>query len=259
MKEVGFISLDKIKSKEIVQLLQALRQELPDLKCLTVNSCKVKKLPGIVIRHLLICKEDLGKLISPLKSLRTIRLENNSIAHLPDSLQDLTALQEVSFNGNKLTEFPKPLNNLIINSLMILDLGNNQLESLSNLNPVGSAALETFRLRKNLMTEFPLQLVFLKNSLKYLDLSDNQISSLPNEFSQLENLQHLLLRGNKFTVSPRIKGMKNLEILDLSENQLQKLIPETVKECPLLKKLELQHNKLENIPGGTSIAFWFMF
>eukprot|EP01114_Cavostelium_apophysatum_P007339 TRINITY_DN1942_c0_g1_i1.p1 TRINITY_DN1942_c0_g1~~TRINITY_DN1942_c0_g1_i1.p1 ORF type:complete len:1639 (+),score=512.30 TRINITY_DN1942_c0_g1_i1:223-5139(+) len=237
-KENGGVDLiidqhDNIKKKEMAQLLEALRTELPLLQSLTVSSCKVTKFP-----------DNIGQLLSHLKSLRTVRFEDNLIPTLPDSIGDFTNLRELSLSGNKLAGYPTILNKLP--KLKVLDLSSNNLSSLESFR---CDSVETLKLRKNNFEEFsPLASSLPK--LKILDLSENKLVALPRDIGAMTTLEQLLLRGNKLTnLSLFLASLELplLEVLDVSENELVSIA--SLNQLKTLTRVELQHNKLTVLPA----------
>jgi Leucine-rich repeat (LRR) protein len=127
-KETGGIELilenqETIKGKEISHLIQTVENELPNLRALCVNGTKKMKLPS-----------DLGQLLSRLKKLTSLKLENDSLSSLPASIGDLGNLEELSLKNNKFDSksFPySPISRM--GSLLSLNLAFNKISTFDKL------------------------------------------------------------------------------------------------------------------------------
>uniref|UniRef100_A0A0N5AGY7 B3_4 domain-containing protein n=1 Tax=Syphacia muris TaxID=451379 RepID=A0A0N5AGY7_9BILA len=132
--------------------------------------------------------------------------------------------------------------------------------------------LTNLSLRLNRLRHIPEEIGSLKK-LKVLDLSFNQIECLPTCLNQLKSLTTFNLSNNKLQLIPNLSGLSSLQILNLccnsitefpsmlpannsklqelllSNNQI-KLVPETLEELVLLKKLDLSKNCLRELPVG---------
>ncbi|AFY40133.1 small GTP-binding protein [[Leptolyngbya] sp. PCC 7376] len=98
--------------------------------------------------------------------------------------------------------------------------------------------LSTYGLRK-----IPEEITELKN-LQQLNLWGNKIRNIPWKITNLNNLQRLNLRHNKIRNFPEeITNLKNLQQLDLSDNQTLE-IPETITKLRNLKKLNISNNQI---------------
>jgi hypothetical protein len=120
------------------------------------------------------------------------------------------------------------------------------------------------------LTEFPEEIVTLKDTLEILDLSDNHLSELPNNITQLKHLKIIFFARNKFTEFPKILrefpvlsmiGFKSNQLktvaenafppllrwLILTDNKIEKL-PINIGDCPLLQKCALAGNLIEELP-----------
>eukprot|EP01080_Neovahlkampfia_damariscottae_P003413 gene3413-5958_t len=127
-----------------------------------------------------------------------------------------TSIKSIDLRLAKFTEFPD-LSNLI--DLEYLDLGFGDISSIPDT-------------------------ISKLSSLTYLNLFGNQISSLPKLPTKLK---YLILRSNKITKIPaQIYEMKNLEIFDISMNELTKIEP--LSNLINLKSLNISYNKLTSIP-----------
>ncbi|WP_287130992.1 COR domain-containing protein [Candidatus Cyanaurora vandensis] len=161
--------------------------------------------------------ESLGNLTQ----LQQLDLSNNQLTNLPEWLGSFTQLQDLYLSNNQLTNLPEWLGSLT--QLQFLDLSSNQLtnlpESLGNLTQ-----LPNLYLSNNYLTELPESLGNL-TQLHLLDLSDNQLTNLPESLGNLAQLQNLILLNNQLTDLPESLGnLTQLRYLDFRDNPLNPLI-----------------------------------
>jgi Leucine-rich repeat (LRR) protein len=120
------------------------------------------------------------------------------------------------------------------------------------------------------LTEFPKEILELKETLEVLDLSDNQLSELPKGISMLKNLKIIFFANNNFKTFPRILASlpsltmigfksnvidfvpensfpKKLRWLVLTNNKIKQL-PKSIGACHLLQKCALAGNLLKELP-----------
>ncbi|GLT82348.1 hypothetical protein SLE2022_007340 [Rubroshorea leprosula] len=209
-----------------------------------------------------IASSQIPESISSLKRLQYLDLSSNRLSgSLPSQLGNLTSLRFLDLSGNRLSgSLPSLLGNL--SSLRFLDLGSNEFHSVENLEWLSRLSL-----------------------LKYLDLSGIDLSKVNNWLQLVNKLPHLttlrLNSCNLLDVTPQPLPMNNsstslavLELydnnltatmfqwlfnfsnslvhLDLSDNQLQGLIPEAFGDMIFLEELDLWGNQFE---GGIQKSF----
>nr|XP_018677616.1 PREDICTED: receptor-like protein 12 [Musa acuminata subsp. malaccensis] len=223
--------------------------------------------------------------------LNTLRLGFCQILprpHFPKWLRTQTTLDEIDLSNTGIKEtipnwLPSGLeyldlsNNMIggdvpyyFSNLNILDLSNNLLSgylplNISNMMP----SLEYLSLSNNKFTgEMPqffpkLRYLFLSNnsfsgnlpprisdtmsSLQWFDLSINNMSGgIPFSYCQLRNLEGLQLSENNLSgeVPNCWKNSSNLLLLDLSSNKLVGGVPDSLCNLQTLESLHLSHNNL---------------
>jgi hypothetical protein len=139
------------------------------------------------------------------------------LTELPESIGELTHLEELFLTSNRLTALPESLGKLT--ELRSLDISYNRLteipESLGELRQLSS-----LNLGKNLLVALPVSLGQL-GKLEILWLHDNKLSALPESFSNLMRLSSINLADNQFTDLPLfIDALDNLTWLDLKHNPL---------------------------------------
>ncbi|WP_323915243.1 leucine-rich repeat-containing protein kinase family protein [Aeromonas veronii] len=124
------------------------------------------------------------------------------------------------------------------------------------------------------LTEFPLEILSLKETLEVLDLTGNQLSALPDELAGFGKLRIIFCSENRFTELPEVLGRcpaltmvgfkanriatvsakalpAGLRWLILTDNAIEQL-PDELGQCDALQKLMLAGNRLRELP--TSLA-----
>lgn len=97
-------------------------------------------------------------------------------------------------------------------------------------------------------TYFPQDISILKK-LKRLSLISTKISVLPKEVFELPNLTYLSLKNNRLNELPQLEMKSNLKQLILGRNYLTaKALDSFFNEMPNLHYLDLGHNLIESIP-----------
>lgn len=155
------------------------------------------------------------------KNLTTLRLGDNNISEI-SALRFITSLEILELQNNRITEI-EPLHQLT--SLKELNLSDNQI---SDITPIVS------------------DISFIE-TLEVLNLSNNQLTD-EIDLTWLEkngHLRELYLAGNQIRELSDLYWSKNLEILDLSENQIVDMgifITQTD-----IQELYLHGNQIRNI------------
>jgi internalin A len=199
----------------------------------------------------------------------TKKILGNELTFLPEEIERITNLEELSAAHNRFASIPSSINNL--RNLRILDLNHNYIKSISktikNLHK-----LKKINLTYNQITDISWSMINLKQlqqlylnanqidstiynigglrKLRHLNLSSNQIKAIPESFRNLRDLQSLNLGDNNITVFPiSICELSQMQRLDLSHNQI-KVIPNTISKLENLKRLSLGSNKIVTIPNS---------
>ncbi|KAM7503375.1 hypothetical protein LguiB_002279 [Lonicera macranthoides] len=210
--------------------------------------------------------------LAEIPNLRYLNLDGNYLSgEIPASFGHFRRLEVLILTGNLLGgSIPSALGN--ITTLKSLDLAYNpfshgrippELGNLSNL--------EDFWLSDcNLVGEFPASFARM-SQLTNLDVSQNKLTgSIPNLIFQFSNAVQILLYNNSFTSELPVNGWTNLTALinfdasmnmltgtiptelcelklgslNLFENQLEGVIPESIAKSPNLYELKLFNNRL---------------
>ncbi|XP_035762435.1 LOW QUALITY PROTEIN: leucine-rich repeat-containing protein 69 [Neolamprologus brichardi] len=109
--------------------------------------------------------------------------------------------------------------------------------------------LSVLLLNNNSITGLPTELLSL-HQLAELNLGNNALKEFPAVLGHLESLKKRYLFRNQITVVPPdvIGGFKNLVVLNLNHNQIQRLPPGIIS-LTMLEHLSLLDNKLEEVPA----------
>ena len=86
-------------------------------------------------------------------------------------------------------------------------------------------------------------------TLRYLSLTSNRISRSQSQFRTFTSLKALNLSSNRITDLRGTDFPRSLETLDLRDNRIQRLIPNSFKELGALRRFILSRNRLKSIKG----------
>ncbi|XP_010550441.1 PREDICTED: probable LRR receptor-like serine/threonine-protein kinase At1g06840 [Tarenaya hassleriana] len=212
--------------------------------------------------------------LSHLTRLTRLALSRNSFSgSVPGSIGSITGLEEVLLDNNRL-EGPVPANFNGISGLKRLEMQFNNLSgefpdlgSLKNLSYLDASdnrisgrvpsslpeSLVQISMRNNFIGGTIPESLNLLNSLQVLDLSHNRLSgSIPSFIFTHSSLQQLTLSFNRFTsvqspwYSP--SGLPSqLIAVDLSNNEIQGILPLFMSLLPKLSALSLENNKISGM------------
>ncbi|PIA29330.1 hypothetical protein AQUCO_06100091v1 [Aquilegia coerulea] len=183
-----------------------------------------------------------------LDNLMILALEVNLMSGIiPESIGNFQKLQILSLQGNKFSgPIPSSVGN--ISQLYYLDVSDNELEgNISSLEEC--KFLQTFNLSYNhLSGTIPAQvLVSLSDRLTRIILAHNSfIGSLPPEVENLRNLQMLDISDNKISgeIPSNLGRCLSLVQLYLQGNILNGSIPSSFNSLKVVQKIDLSRNKL---------------
>lgn len=182
--------------------------------------------------------------IGDLTSLEELNLTKNDLTSLPETIGNLTLVKKLNLSDNKFILLPEPIGNLT--SLKELNLKKNKLTVLSGT--IGYlTSLKKLNLEENILTSLPETILTL-SSLRELNFNKNKIKDLPESIGNLISLEILNLYFNKLTSLPEsIGSLTSLKELNLMYNNLISL-PESIGNLSSLEKLNLNGNKLTSLP-----------
>ncbi|KAF3457070.1 hypothetical protein FNV43_RR01727 [Rhamnella rubrinervis] len=194
--------------------------------------------------------------IGNLTRLEILFLNNNSFSgQIQNSLGNLTKLETISISSNNFSgQIPASLENL--NDLKILDLADNNLDGVIPSSLFTVPSLNVLLLDSNQFTG-PLIIQNISSSqLEILDLGENKLDGrIPRWLGS--SLQILNLQGNNFNESIPHElftygSMRNkMRVVDLSHNQFQGRVPQSLITSSKLQILNLGHNQISD-----TFPFW---
>lgn len=152
-------------------------------------------------------------------------------------LTDLTGISGLVFT---IDEISTPITNLEDLTLII---NNNELTCLpaeiTQLTNLG-----TLQLSGNKFSELPD--IFNNFNLTLLDISHNNLTALPPSVGNQPMLLELYINNNQISTLPALT-LPDLEILNLSNNQLTQLLPDDYNLVNL-KNLTAKYNRIQQLP-----------
>lgn len=213
------------------------------------NITKIKPIQNAFIKKIIFRKNNLQDFPHALKDvngLADLDLSFNSISSVSDSLvgdlSQFKALTSINLMNNDLRNFPTALGRMP--QLQELFLGKNNLSG--NIEIKGFNALKSLSIEHQTILDFTIAPNSFENLTKIL-FSGNQISNFDIQ-NELVNLLVMDLSDNQFTTIPSsIYQLKNLEELNLSNNQLKTL--HNLETLHNLSKLYLYKNELVSLKG----------
>jgi len=201
-------------------------------------------------------------------NLVELRVDNNELSTLPESIYNLKHLKILDISGNiEIKELPPGLSR--ISALEELVLSYTGITKLSDEYKRLNVKVLIYSNCK--LSSVPSQIWELK-SLRELDLSGNDIKSLPDDVANLSNMQKIVLSECGFNKMPSVIGkLPNLTYLDLNSSNLGdigefdfsqlKLLVELymsdckltrigseIGECKQLRIIDFSRNRLKRIP-----------
>jgi internalin A len=151
---------------------------------------------------------------------------------LPDPILQLTSLEELRLSNNQITSLPETIADSLPN-LRVLSLDRNNLTSVPD-RLQDLAGLQTLLLRHNQLTELPSGLPGPRmTALRLLHVSSNLLTTLPDSLAECPQLTHVYANGN--------------QIRNLPSNLLSNLLSDNTVSS--LRHLNLTHNQIEELPS----------
>ena len=225
-----------------------------NLRKLCLNSNSILSLEGIQGCTLL---EDLSMKgnaltsageLKALQRLVSLQLDGNALSSV-DCIRSMRALRDLSADDNRIEEFVSGAACRM--TMTNLSLAGNRVKALGSIGDL--VELQSLSLSRNQLQDFDG--IERCGKLRVLNLSNNYIVSVPciRKMNALAHLTELRLSRNRLTSFPfACVSLPNLRSLHLDENRISKVEP--VLGCPLLEKLELAFNDIDDLGAISSLS-----
>ncbi|KAK8571680.1 hypothetical protein V6N12_027757 [Hibiscus sabdariffa] len=183
-----------------------------------------------------------------LTNLKHLDLSSNRIESI--STQGLPSLKSLSMASNDLQGSLDVKELINLTNLKKLDLSNNHIESLQSSEDDGKklqhlSRLEELNLDGNLLNNSVFASLNGFSNLKSLHISGNQLKG-SLDLDAFSSLRELYVRGNQlrdFVSHKGLCGLKNLEVLDVSLNAIEGILPHCFGNLTSLRKLDISYNQ----------------
>ncbi|XP_030377139.1 leucine-rich repeat-containing G-protein coupled receptor 6 [Scaptodrosophila lebanonensis] len=243
-----------------------------------INDEDFPRMPNLIV--LLLKRNQIMKIsagaFKNLTALKVLELDDNLISSLPEGLNELTQLQELSITSNRLrwindTELPRSMQTIDLraNPLSIITAG--AFRGMAKLRKLILSDVRTLRAFPDLDACYALEILKLDRAgihdvpanlcrqtprLKSLELKTNSLKRIPN-LSNCRDLRLLDLSSNQIeTLQGRpFHGLKQLHDLLLSYNRIKALPQDAFHGIPKLQLLDLEGNEIASIHKDTFAAF----
>ncbi|XP_015919925.1 toll-like receptor Tollo [Parasteatoda tepidariorum] len=191
--------------------------------------------------------------LSGLGKLQILDISNNLLVALPPGFfKNSELLSELYLQNNSMSVLPPGLFSGL-QQMLVLDLSHNLLTS-QWLNAdifADMTRLVVLDLSYNKLSHLESATFRSQYSLQVLQLHHNELVSIADHaFSSLYNLQTLVLTHNNLTYIDAFTftGLQMLSMLSLDFNSIQAIHSEALKNCSNLHELNLNVNKLIEVP-----------
>ncbi|KAK7373841.1 hypothetical protein VNO80_07261 [Phaseolus coccineus] len=168
-------------------------------------------------------------------SISSLDISNNQlVGKIPSLIKNMSGLEHLSMSNNHF-EGSIPLELAELKNLIYLDLSQNNL--IGVIPPFVNSSVNTIHLNNNHLSGLSKRTFRGSSSLKLLELSHNEVThSIQDMVEDLSftELKILLLKGNHFNgdIPSQLCKLKDLSILDLSQNNLTGVIPKCLGRMP---------------------------
>lgn len=183
-----------------------------------------------------------------LRNLRILNISRNRIRSLPRDIFEGTRIELLDLSYNKITIVPSPTFLEVAYTLRDLNLAENFIEHL-DASAFPTSQLTSLNLANNHLTILPDNSFVSLTKLQSLNLSQNYLQANFKELLHyLPGLRHLYMINCGFRQIP-ILPLINLNILDLSFNDIDNIKQVDTQYFPHLKVLKLVNNSLTAVPN----------
>ncbi|XP_014468508.1 PREDICTED: chaoptin [Dinoponera quadriceps] len=184
-------------------------------------------------------------------NLEELHLDGNNLSAVPAaSLKGPRAIKVLSLAENNIGSLPRGAFTSLGESLLRLDLSNNELSHMEDGALSGAQHLLFFNISRNSLNRFNSDVFKGAFSLLQLDLSANFLREFPTDaLRHLVELKFLNISNNLITEieQTHLSGLTELQVLDLSRNNIGRLGVNTFSNLSVLTRLDLSLNALRTI------------
>lgn len=200
----------------------------------------VRSLSRLHLSHNLISSLE-PELFQDMKFLDQVFLDHNEIAFVePTMFEKNVQLSKVSLASNRIIELEYTMFNKLF-SLVFLNLSNNMLTELRTSGFGGK--LSELSLKNNNLKQLTIE------NIAIIEAANNQIENVT--FRNPLSVKHLILSNNSLTNIYSFSILTNLQLLDLSYNDIGPLHIAALSKLEKLEHCNLAHTGLSELHFGT--------
>ncbi|XP_076174850.1 uncharacterized protein LOC143150461 [Ptiloglossa arizonensis] len=185
------------------------------------------------------------------ESLEQLYLDGNDLMAVPTaSLKGPKSIRVLSLSDNNIGSLPRAAFSMVGESLLRLDLSENELSHMDDGALSGLERLLLLNLSRNDLGRFNSDAFKGAYNLLQLDLSANFLQEFPSDALRLlTDLKFLNISNNLITDIDQghLSGLRELQVLDLSRNNIGRLGVNTFSSLSALTRLDLSLNALRTI------------
>lgn len=185
------------------------------------------------------------------ESLEQLYLDGNNLTTVPTmSLKGLGSIRVLSLSDNNIESLPRAAFSILGDSLLRLDLSENELSHMEDDALSGLERLLLLNLSRNDLNRFNSDVFKGAYNLLQLDLSTNFLREFPSDaLRHLTDLKFLNMSSNLIDeIDHRhLSSLGELQVLDLSRNNIGRLDFGTFSKLSELTRLDLSLNALRTI------------
>ncbi|XP_015430630.1 PREDICTED: chaoptin [Dufourea novaeangliae] len=185
------------------------------------------------------------------ESLEQLYLDENDLTTVPTaSLKGPTSIRLLSLAGNDIGSLPRAAFSSIGESLLRLDLSENELSHMEDGALLGLERLLLLNLSRNDLGRFNSDAFEGAYNLLQLDLSANFLQEFPTDAIRLLTDLRFLNISNNLIMNingAHLTGLRELQVLDLSRNSIGRLGVNAFAGLASLTRLDLSLNALRTI------------